>query len=119
MPEILNEFMNQSLCIIMNWFWGKQQWSEKKTTNRKELKNCQDFNNFIVPEPHSRIELMTVTSRQTMFHIFRNNSTKIGMNTTANKFYQLSGKISLNKLGLSFVNFKKLMKTQFLKYGKK
>ena len=41
---------------------------------------------------------MTVTSRQTSFIIFRNNSTKIGMNT--------------------FVYFKKLMKTHFLKYGK-
>ena len=59
-----------------------------------------------------------VISRQTSFLIFQNNSTKIGMNTTANKFYQLTGKIALNSLGLPFVHFKKLMKTQFLKYGK-
>ena len=59
-----------------------------------------------------------VISRQTSFLIFQNNSTKIGMNTTANKFYQLTGKIALNSLGFTFVHLKKLMKTQFLKYGK-
>ena len=75
--------------------------------------------NFEIPdfEAITVLNLMTVSSRQTMFLIFRNNSTKIGMNTTANKFYQLTGKIALNSLGLSFVNFKKLMKAQFLKYG--
>ena len=61
---------------------------------------------------------MTVTSKQMMFLIFRNNPTNIGMNTTANKFYQLSGKITLDSLCLSFVHYKKLMKIQFLKYGK-
>ena len=61
---------------------------------------------------------MTCTSRQTMFFIFKDNSSKIGMNTTANKFHQLSGKITLNSLLYSFVHFKKIMKIQFLKFGK-
>ena len=76
--------------------------------------------NFEVPdfEAITVLNQMTVTSRQTSFIIFRNNSTKIGMNTTANKLYQLTGMISLNSLGLPFVYFKKLMKIQFLKYGK-
>ena len=50
--------------------------------------------NFEIPDFEAN--LMSVSSRQTMFLIFRNNSTKIGMNTTANKFYQLAGKIALN-----------------------
>ena len=76
--------------------------------------------NFEVPdfEAITVLNQMTVTSRQTSFIIFRNNSTKIGMNTTSNKFYQLTGMISLNSLSLPFVHFKKLMKIQFLKYGK-
>ena len=75
--------------------------------------------NFELPcfEATTVLNQMTVTSRQMMFLIFKNNSTKIGMNTTSNKFYQLTGKITLNSLGLSFVHFKKLMKIQFLKYG--
>ena len=74
---------------------------------------------FKIPdyEAISVLNQMTITSRQTSFIIFKNNSTKIGMNTTANKFYQLTGKIALNSLGFTFVHFKKLMKTQFLKYG--
>ena len=61
---------------------------------------------------------MICTGRQTMFQIWRENKSKIGLNTTANKFYSLSGKIALNSLNFSFVHFKKLMKIQFLKYGK-
>ena len=60
---------------------------------------------------------MTCTRRQTTFEILRNNNGKIGMNTTSNKFYCLSGKISLLVLNHEFVHFKKLMKVQFLKYG--
>ena len=75
--------------------------------------------NFELPnfEAITVLNQMTVTRRQTSFIIFRNNSTKIGMNTTANKFYQLTGKVALNSLSLTFVHFKKLMKIQFLKYG--
>ena len=76
--------------------------------------------NFEIPnnETITVLNQMTVTSRQMLFIIFRNNSTRIGMNTASNKFYQLSKKITLNSLDLKFVHFKKLMKVQFLKYGK-
>ena len=76
--------------------------------------------NFEVPdfEGITVLNQTTVTSRQTSFLILGNNSTRIGMNTTANKFYQLTGKIALNSLGLTVVHFKKLIKIQFLKYGK-
>ena len=47
-----------------------------------------------------------------------NNRRKIGMNTTANKFYCITDLIGLDQLNLSFVHFKKLAKIQFLKYGK-
>ena len=61
---------------------------------------------------------MICTRRQTTFEIIRDNNCKIGMNTTANKLYCLTGKISLLALNYSFVHYKKLMKVQFLKYGK-
>ena len=60
---------------------------------------------------------MTGTVRQTNFEIVRDNNKKIGMNTTANKLYCLSGKVGLLALNLEFVHYKKLMKLQFLKYG--
>ena len=63
------------------------------------------------------LDNMTCSRRQTTFEILRNNNVKIGMNTNANKFYCLSGKISLLVLNHEFVHFKKLMKLQFLKYG--
>ena len=40
------------------------------------------------------------------------------MNVTEDKLYHINKQISLNALGLTFVHFKKLMKMQFLKYGK-
>ena len=61
---------------------------------------------------------MICTGRQTSFEILRDNNSKIGMNTTANKFYCISGKIGLLALNYSFVHYKKFMKIQFLKYGK-
>ena len=61
---------------------------------------------------------MTCTSRQINFKILGDNCTKIGMNTTANKLYCLSGKIGISSLNHSFVHFTKIMKVQFLKNGK-
>ena len=58
------------------------------------------------------------TGRQLKFEIIRNNKTKIGMNTISNKFFHISKLISLDLLNISFVHFKKIMKIQFLKYGK-
>ena len=40
------------------------------------------------------------------------------MNTQANKFYHINKLIGLDKLNMSFVHYKKLMKIQFLKNGK-
>ena len=64
------------------------------------------------------IEQSVFTGRQLTFNILRNNNSKIGMNTQANKFYYISKLIGLDKLNLNFVHFKKMMKIQFLKYGK-
>ena len=60
---------------------------------------------------------MILTSRQVNFKILRNNRRKIGLNTTANKLYNISNLIGLERLNLEFVHFKKLSKIQFLKYG--
>ena len=48
------------------------------------------------------------------------NRTKIipGMNTQANKFYHIIKMVSLDRLNLNYAHFKKIMKLQFLKYGK-
>ena len=75
--------------------------------------------NFEIPdfEAMTVLNQMIFTSRQTLFLIFKNNAKKIGFNATANKFYQFTGKITLNSLSFYFVHFKKLMKIQFLKYG--
>ena len=56
---------------------------------------------------------MVTTTRQSNFEILRDNNVKIGMNTTSNKFYCLSGKVNLLFLNLSYVHFKKVMKVQF------
>ena len=61
---------------------------------------------------------MTCTQRHTTFEILRDNNGKLGMSTTSNKFYCLSGKISLLVLNLGFLLFKKLMKVQLKKPGK-
>ena len=49
--------------------------------------------------------------------MYRNNKSKIGMNTTANKFYHINNLIGLDMLNKNFVHFKKLAKIQFLKNG--
>ena len=56
--------------------------------------------------------------RQLRFEIMRNYQGKIGMNTTANKFIYVSNQIGLDLLNLNFAHYKKIMKIQFLKYGK-
>ena len=61
---------------------------------------------------------MRCSTRQLNFEIEHNNSYKIGMNTTLNKFFSLSKMMGLEMLHLTFVHFKKLAKIKFLKYGK-
>ena len=63
------------------------------------------------------LEQIICTRRQLNFEIFKNNTYKIGMNTTGNKFNHVNKQIGLDKLNLSFVHYKKIMKIQFLKYG--
>ena len=58
------------------------------------------------------------TRRQINYQILRNNYSKIGLNTTASKFYPLTNLLGLNMLNLNFVPLKKLAKIQFLEYGK-
>ena len=41
------------------------------------------------------------------FQIMRNNRRKIGLNTTANKFYSLNNLIALDRLNLNFEHYKK------------
>ena len=53
------------------------------------------------------IEQTVFTRRQLTFEIYRNNNSKIGMNTQANKFYHISKLIALDKLNLGYVHFKK------------
>ena len=64
------------------------------------------------------LEQIVCGGRQLRFEIIRVLNGKIGMNTTANKFYHISKQISLDQLNLKYVHFKKLAKIQFLKNGK-
>ena len=61
---------------------------------------------------------MICTGRQTKYKTFMNNKRKIGINTTANKFYPLNNLILLDQLNVPPKQFKKMAKIQFLKYGK-
>ena len=75
-------------------------------------------------EPDLSFEMVTIldqiicTQRQIRFQIHRNFSNKIGLNTTANKLYHLNDLIGLDLLNLKFLHFKKMVKIQFLKFGK-
>ena len=80
----------------------------------KSLNNVENDLSF---ERLMILDQIVCTSRQINFQTLRNFNTKIGLNTTANKFYHLNNKISFDRLNLSFVHFKKTAKIQFLKYG--
>ena len=87
---------------------------------KMSLKLHKIFNNTetSIPSETIRIFEQSVCSRrQITFELYRNNTLRIGMNTAANKFYHINKLIGLDKLNLSFVHFKKVMKIQFLKYG--
>ena len=47
-----------------------------------------------------------VTGRQKFFEIAKTNNTKIGLNTSCNKFYCLNKEIDLTLLDLSYVALK-------------
>ena len=81
-------------------------------------KSLNEMYNLCTTEHTSILNNIVCTSRQLNFEILRNNRSKIGMNTFSNKFYHITKMISLNNLNLGFVHYKKIMKFQFLKYGR-
>ena len=70
----------------------------------------------------SIFELLTVTDqiictgRQLRFQIFRNHNSKIGM--TANKLSCITNEIGFEMQNLLYEHYKKLVKIQFLEYGR-
>ena len=81
-------------------------------------KLLNEHDNVLSFEHVTVMDQIICTSRQLKFKVFKNCNTKIGMNTTANKLYHVSGLISFDMLNLNFIHYKKLAKIQFLKYGK-
>ena len=81
----------------------------------KTLPNLEADLNF---ETITVLDQIICSGRQLNFQIHKQCNLKIGLNTTANKFYHLNNKISLSMLDLKFFQFKKAAKALFLKYGK-
>ena len=81
-------------------------------------KTLNNIFSYCSTEHASLLNNITCTRRQLKFEIVRSNRTKIGMNMISNKFYHILKQIGLDLLNLRFAHFKKLMKIQFLKYGK-
>ena len=81
-------------------------------------KTVNYISQFCTTEHALLLNNVVCTGRQLKFETLRSNRTKIGMNTLSNKFYHISKMISLELLNLGFVQFKKIMKIQFLKNGK-
>ena len=57
------------------------------------------------------------TSRQGSFMINRSNNSRIGMNATCNKFFNLNGKIPLEWLNLNINSYKLKCKNLFLSFN--
>ena len=81
-------------------------------------KVTNDFKTDLSFEQLMILDQTVCTGRQVNFQILRNFNGKIGLNITANKLYSVTNLISLERLNLSFVHYKKTAKPQFLKYGK-
>ena len=64
------------------------------------------------------VEQIICPQRQSLFRIFKNNNYRIGLNTTSNKFFYLNDLVMLDSLSYNFLHYKRVMKVQFLKYGK-
>ena len=73
---------------------------------------------FLTFEHVTVLTQIASTPGQLTFEIFKDNKCKIGMNTNVNKLYHISKLVGLDCLYLGFVHYKKLMKFQFLKFGK-
>ena len=88
---------------------------------KQSLKLHKVFNeNDLTPKTETIrfYEQIVCSRRQITLEIYRNNASRIGMNTMANKFYHISKLIGLDKLNYGFLHYKKTMKIQFLKFGK-
>ena len=59
------------------------------------------------------MEQIIFTRRQLKFQVIQEFRGKIGMNTTANKFYYVTNLIGFDMLNLDFVHFKSLQKSSF------
>ena len=81
-------------------------------------KTISEINENCTSEHVTLLNNIICTGRQLKFEIIRSNRSKIGMNTLGNKFHHISKMIGLDSLNLTFVQFKKLMKIQFLKNGR-
>ena len=81
-------------------------------------KLLNEHENHLCFEHVTVMDQIVCTGRQVNFQILRKFSTKIGLNTTANKLYPLSNLINLDRFNMSYVHYKKLAKIQFLKNGK-
>ena len=81
-------------------------------------KTLNQMENELTFEQITVLDQTICTCRQINFQILKNCNIRIGLNTTANKFYPISNIISLDRLNLGFIHFRKTSKAQFLKYGK-
>ena len=80
-------------------------------------KLINEHDNVLSFEHVTVMDQIICTRRQLKFQVFKNNTSKIGMNTTANKLFHVNNLIGLDMLNLSYVHFKKMSKIQFLKNG--
>ena len=58
-----------------------------------------------------------LTSRQTRFKTSRNNKTKVGLNSLANRFHALNDQIPLEWLNDSYITYKVKCKNVFIKWS--
>ena len=86
-----------------------------RTSFHKTLSYCEAELSF---ETITLLDQLICTRRQVNFQIHKECNIKIGLNTTANKFYPLNNRISLCMLNMNFVPFKRAAKILFLKFGK-
>ena len=89
-----------------------------KGRENKQNKILNQLDNYCSTEHVRVLSRVVCMRRQLTFEILRDNSYKIGMNSTVNKLYHINKQISLDSLNKNFVHYKKIMKFQFLKYGK-
>ena len=77
-------------------------------------KTLNDIFESCTSEHASLLNNMVCSRRQLKFEIIRS---KIGMNAIKNKFFHINKLIGLDLINLTFIQFKRIMKIQFLKNG--